>query len=328
MMAAAVEPPVEEDFRALLASVLKQPVRSVNVAKRASRAYSNIWMLDVETATDRFGVVAKYCRDGVLFKKQIRFIQAARAAYAGRDDVCIPYLGSCEQSQLLLMQRVRDPTVQSLCHFSFSRPFRTCTFQHWQRTLQQACVQTGRWLREWHESTAEVGPLAPAFETYLSNREDCLSLLEHDDRRRLLALIQSLGSETLCVTHGDFTPQNVLWSPERLTVIDFGVGEWERMTPWWDYIWMERSIVSAMRFAVKSPGWWMPSASRTATQAFSDGYGKSAGSARARLACLAVHHLVLHGSDTRRNARSYRKRAQWHKRELQRTLALAEEAAD
>lgn len=307
----------------MLSPILEQPVQSVNIIKRAVRLYSSIWVLEAKTPAGLLDIVAKYWQDAAVFKRQMRALQIARTVCSGRKDVDIPYLGCCEPQQLLLMRQIHDPTVSQLCRFSFSWPPTVSYMRHWTQTLRQACGEVGRWLRDWHSATTAVSPVAPLFEAYLANRSECLKLITNDERRQLWALIQSLEPEATCVVHGDFTPPNLLWAPGKLTVIDFGVAEWERMTPWWDYVAMQVGLVSALRFSIKSPGRWFPSIAQMATQAFSDGYGAAeTSSRRTRLACLAVRHLVLHTEDMSKG-RTYRRRAQWHRLELQNALAEA-----
>lgn len=321
-MTTAPRPLTEPDFATLLAPLLEQPVHSVDIVKHAVRLYSSIWILEAKSPSGPVGIVAKYWEDATAFQRQMRALQIARSVCSGRKDVDIPYVGCCEQQHLLLMRQVHDPTVDQLCRLSFSWPPSANYMRHWKRTLYQACGEVGRWLRDWHAATTAVSPVAPLFEAYLASRPECLKLITGDERRKLWTLIQSLEPEVTCVVHGDFTPPNLLWAPGKLTVIDFGLAEWERMTPWWDYVAMRIGLASALRFSMRSPGRWLPSISRMAAQAFSDGYGDSGAGSRARLACLAVRHLVLHANDLC-NGRAYRKRAQWHKMELQKALSEA-----
>lgn len=318
-----VELVTTDEFATLLAPMLEQPVDHVDVVKHVARLYSNMWILRVQTANGSQCVVAKSWYKAAHFKKQIDLLRRVRVAYAGRNDVCIPYLGSCDRKCLLLMQQVFDPTLAELCQYSLQYMPSLRSLREWQNTLRQACRRAGSWLSEWHAATESNSSVAPSLETYLEDREDHLELLDGDDRRRLYTLIQSLEVDTTCIAHGDFMPGNVLWAPDRLSVIDFGVPEWERTTPWWDYVSMEVGLICVLGFGLKSPGRWIPSIVRMATQAFRDGYGQGRGSIRGKFACQAVRHLVLYGTDSR-HGRAYRKRARWHMLQLQKALADAE----
>ncbi|HET6724740.1 MAG TPA: phosphotransferase [Gammaproteobacteria bacterium] len=310
-----MEAVTQDEFAAMLAPMLAQPVRQVDILKYAARLYSCMWLLRAHTPEGPVGVVAKAWYSAMDFDKQLKALQAASAAYAGRADVCIPYIGSQRSKCILLMRQVPDPTLAEMCRFSFRR--------RWTQTLLQACARTGCWLAEWHAASEKVEPVAPSLEAYLQDRGDCLRLLTADEQRRLTALIRSLGDDTTCVTHGDFMPGNVLWAPTRISVIDFGLPEWDRASPWWDYVAMEVGLTCALRFSSKSPGRWKPSMVQSAVEAFREGYGKRRGNGRTRLACTAVRHLVLHAGDMR-HGKAYRKRAEWHKLQLKKALLSAE----
>ncbi|HET8551448.1 MAG TPA: phosphotransferase [Gammaproteobacteria bacterium] len=312
--------PTDRDFAALLAPLLDHPVQRVDIAEHQERLYSNTWILRAHTQKTAVDVVAKQWSDAGAFKRQIKALEFARDAYAGRPDVCIPYLGVSEPHQLLLMQRVPDPNIERLCILPFPRLADRGNALRWKASLEQACIRVGQWLREWHTTTADVGPVKPALESYLERRPEFVALLGKDDQRRLWTLVESLQPEATCVVHGDFAPINILWSPSRLTVVDFGIAECERTTPWWDYVSMEIGLSSALRFSMRSPGMWFPSIARMACSAFSQGYGTGTGSSRTRLACLAVRYLTLYGSDIR-NGRRYRKRAAWHRLQLEKVMA-------
>lgn len=308
-------PITADEFAALLAPMLQRPVPRVDVLKHVARLYSSMWILRAHTSDGPLGVVAKSWYRADAFQKQIEALEIARAAYAGRSDVCIPYIGCQDSKRLLLMRQIPDPTLAELCRFSFRR--------RWKKMLLQAAARTGAWLAEWHAATERVEPVAPPLEAYLRDRSDCLALLSEIDQRRLLGLVESLGNDATCVTHGDFMPANVLWAPHRISVIDFGLPEWDRATPWWDYVSMEVGLLCTLRFSLKNPAWWQPSIARSIVDAFREGYGTARGSARTRFACVAIRHLVLYDSD-RRHGSAYRRRAHWHYSQLQQALVDAE----
>lgn len=314
-----------DDFVIPLSQVLNQPVYDVRIIKHTSRPYSHIWFLEVYTKNNTLCVAVKSWSHDSIFRRQLGMLHTAREICANEKDICIPYIGSWKKERMLFMPQVLDSSIVGLCRISLQRPIHIRYLRHKQCRLQAACTKAGTWLRKWHTKTTGSGELSAAFDAYLSNRKDCLRLLNHRERHQLLALTRNLGTDTTCIPHGDFTPFNLLWSPGKLTILDFGLTEWERMTPWWDYSAMEIGLSHALRFTMKSLGAWFPALPDTAIGAFRAGYGESNYSSRARFACLAVRHLVLYADDTRKGKR-YRRRSEWHKLQLQRVLAEAKQA--
>lgn len=309
-------------FLTLLARTLRCAVEEVRIVRHLARPYSDVWFVHARTRTGDWRVVAKSWSNPEAFQKQVRVLQLAKATCADRGDICIPYLGSDADERLLFMQEVFDPTVKQLCGVSLRRLWEHWGVFHPQRDLTTACRHAGCWLRDWHEKTMDWGPLSPLFEAYLANREDCTGLLDSQDRKALHALVESLRAGVLCVPHGDFTPPNILWSLGRLTVLDFGVSEWNRMTPWWDRVAMKIGLFRALKFGSNSLGLWIPALPSAATNAFREGYGDGTGTPRARLACWAIRHLTFYADDVRKGPR-YRRRAAWHWLEFQRALSEA-----
>jgi tRNA A-37 threonylcarbamoyl transferase component Bud32 len=242
----------------------------------------------------------------------------ARALFADRDDVCIPYLGRCANKRLLFMEYIDDQDLEERLQLSLTMKPRRAL-----RHSMRACAAAGRWLREWHTLEKSCEPLGPLLQKYFDGHgEKPLRLLEPTIRRRLQSVIDSLGDETICARHGDFNPHNVLWSKRNgLTVLDFGHFEW-RTSPWWDCITMEIGLLRILKFSLKSPGKWLPGFARAAVAAFWRSYGEPEGSLQARIACTALRHLVLYGYDITAGS-AYRKRAEWHYQELQSVLKMS-----
>jgi tRNA A-37 threonylcarbamoyl transferase component Bud32 len=308
----------DEDFVAIVSDVLGRPIDRVQIRAHVRRLYSEVWSLDAYTDGTALALVAKSWNSDADFERQVAALRQARAVSV-EDGTCIPYLGSVKPMRLLLMARVADPTIAALCRVSLRAPARIpylCDRRDW---LSDACTRAGQWLQEWHTRTAANGMLTPALKTYLANRRDCLAVLTDCDRRRIAQLVESVGSASLCTPHGDFTPPNVLWSPQRLTILDFGVSEWKQMSPCWDCISFEVGLHRALRFSIKGIGSWSPGVVTAAVAGFRKGYGASVVDSRVRTACLAIRHLVLYVGDIRRGG-VYRRRAFWHRREMQRAL--------
>jgi len=310
------------DFVELVAQVLAEPVYGVRITRRETRLYSDVWFLRVDTKDGTKPLVVKSWESDAAFEKQVRLLENACTIFSNDKDVCIPYLGCLKQERLLIMPQVLDPNIASFCRFSLQRPIRVRYLHHKTIMLEAACVGAGSWLREWHAETRNTGPLGSAFDAYFSSRTDLFAVISRKERDQILALTGNDDEVVMCAPHGDFTPPNLLWAPGRLTVLDFGLSEWEQMTPWWDYISMEIGLVHALQFAVKGLGAWFPRLRSLAIDAFRSGYGPMNCELQAKNACLAVRHLVLYASDFE-GGKQFRRRAEWHKSELQRVLAHA-----
>lgn len=308
-----------DEFASLLSEVLDQPVQSVRITGQASRPYSTVWFMEASTNVDVVPLVAKAWETDSAFEKQARILQEASALFANQDDVCIPYLGSARRKRVLFMPYVSDPDLASLCRLAWDWPVHPRCVHLRREALESACATAGRWLSAWHTKTASTEPVGFAFAAYLESRREFLNLLGPSERERAWALARRLEVAQTCMSHGDFTPLNVLWSPRKLTVLDFGLSEWERMTPWWDRVSMEIGLVRALRFTLRGLGAWFPALCAGAISAFRRGYGESDSDAYAKNACLAVRHLVLYANDVNKGLR-YRRRAAWHRAQLHKAL--------
>jgi hypothetical protein len=308
----------EHDFVVLAGEVLGRTIDRVHIQSHVRRPYSEMWFLDAYASGTMFALVAKTWDSDVAFDRQVAALQQARATSTDAD-TCIPYLGSVKSARVLLMSRVADPTIADLCRISLHGPVRIPYLCDRRDQLQAACVKAGRWLRAWHVRTAVNGLLTTAFDAYLANRADCLMLVDQRTRSRIIELATGLQPGALCTPHGDFTPPNILWSSQHLTVLDFGVSEWRQMSPWWDCVSFEAGLHRALRFSPRGIGTWTPSVVDAAVTGFRRGYGELVTESPARQACLAIRHLVLYAGDIRRG-HAYRRRALWHHHEMQRAL--------
>lgn len=310
------------DLVPVIAQILGKPVLGVRVTKDAKRLYSRVLFLEVDTGQVVLRLVAKLWAREVGFTRQMNVLRMAMDASHGDTHTTIPYLGASEAERVLLMPEVRDRRFDDLCRLSLHRPLHIQYLRHKRAWLQAACQQAGRWLRRWHASTAQVGPLAPALQAYMTGFRDELTILAREHRDQLRNLVDGLGSGKTCVPHSDFTPLNLFWKPGTLTVIDLGMSGPIQMTPCWDQVCFEIGLTQALRFSRMGLGKWVPGLDRVAVASFRDGYGDFDGGSRARLACLAIRHMVLYASDAK-NGAGYRRRAAWHAQQLRRALTEA-----
>lgn len=300
-----------------LERVFEAPVEQLNCTAYESRLYSGIYSVDATIGGRLRPLVVKTWSNASSYRFQIDAIEAASRAFEGDAGVHIPFLGCDAIHQMLVMERIYDPSIESLAHCELE--LQALNLLRWKRRLVRACCSAGHWLEKWHSLDTRQADLGQLLGAYLYGRAGDLDLLDRADRKALIALVDRLGSGNVCPVHGDFTPWNVLWRPERIAVLDFGVGEWGRMSPAWDYQTMRIGIASELLFATRSPARWLKRLAHAPLHAFDRGYAGVQCGPAAMNACAAVRHLNLYAADIR-DSKAVRKRADWHLASIQRIL--------
>lgn len=316
--------PTEACTRGMLETsgrVLDCTPSDLKVVESTQRLYSTVWQIEhVDPAVSRRFVVKSWT-DERVFALQLAVLERARTVFESDADVYIPYVGYDANSRILVMEYVPDPALERLLHFPPG--LAGINLIGWRTRLSDACFTAGRWLRDWH--TIDVGDVAlsESLGRYLYNRRRYLELIDSSTRRRIERLVDRQEREAGAAVHGDFTPPNILWSRGTLTVLDFGVSEWQCMTPAWDYETMRAGLERELLFSTRSPAHWITALARSPIEAFERGYGVVNASKQALYATRAVRQLILYGND-RSAGRALQKRAAWHHRKLVATIDTAE----
>lgn len=317
MATARDAPNTTDSLRRLLESTTGETVDHLTFETQDRRLYSQIYRLDARVGGESRRYVVKSWANAETFAMQIRALDEARAVFGNDPDVCIPYLGCDWQARLLVMEYVGDDTLEALTRLEPSRD--RLNIRAWRRRVDAACFSAGRWLRRWHDAHSGRADLGTLLGEYLHSRPGYLDLLDGDTRESLVQRVASLGSGPVAAVHGDFTPLNVLWAPERLTVLDFGINEWHQMTPAWDYETMRIGLLGELRFATRCPARWITGFADPPVAAFERGYGSMDVDPAVQTACSAIRHLILYAYD-REAGPAHEKRAAWHRAMLQRLL--------
>lgn len=283
------------------------------------RLYSQIHRLDAWVGGEFRRFVVKSWASVKAFDTQTRALEEARAVFDDDPAMCIPFIGKDRQARVIVMEYIDDDTLAALIRFEFSRDH--LNLPGWCHRLESACFSTGRWLRRWHDAHTDMARLDVLLGEYLHARPEYLELLDPSTRETLVRLVAGLGSGLVAAAHCDFTPLNVLWAPERLTVLDFGVSEWHRMAPAWDHATMKIGLLGELRFATRSPARWVKGFADNPVAAFERGYGSMHSDIAVVSACSAIRHLILYGS-SHQAGKAHKKKAAWHRAALQRVISF------
>ncbi|HET7313721.1 phosphotransferase [Salinisphaera sp.] len=301
----------------IVESVLDARIDEFQWLGHDDRLYSAVYPLNVVIDGQTRPLVVKTWSNDATYRVQIDALFEARRVFAGGDGVNIPFVACDAQSRMLVMERVPDPSIESLAHCESS--LRGLNFHRWKRRLEQACFSAGQWLRRWHTHNAHDARIDDLLGQYVEDRHAQLDLLPPNERRALLDLVSGLGRGPVAAVHGDFTPWNVLWSPDRLTMLDFGVNGWPHMTPAWDFCTMKTGLATELLFATRSPARWLKRLARGPISAFEHGYGRIDCEPAALDACAVVRHLNLYAADIE-SGPALRKRAAWHRASIRKLL--------
>lgn len=306
-------PMSERDLGHVIERLLGYRVQRFDWGGRDRRLYSAVHQVDVVTDAGRLPLVVKTWSDTNTCRLQLEAINRARDVFGDDDGVTIPFLAGDTSSRVLVMERIPDPSIESLAHFAPGAD--GLNVGRWQRRLARACLSAGQWLRRWHGHDNGRGAVGELLAQYLADRRTQLELLPAGERRALEHFVGGLGDGEVCAVHGDFTPWNVLWSASRFTVLDFGIGEWRQMSPAWDLATMKIGLASELLFATRSPARWHNRLVWRQLSAFDAGYGDVRCAPSVVDACAAVRHLNLYAADIE-GGRAVRKRAAWHRQQI------------
>ena len=180
------------------------------------------------------------------------------------------------------------PSVESL--LTISSPWRMGTWWH---DARSAMLASGQWLSNYHALGCQIGCPALQLQHYVSRRSAMLACLEPEEKRALLDFLGAGTTGPMVIAHSDYTPHNILFAGGRICAIDYGVLEWDWMSPFWDYACFSVAVARTFAFCRRSPGYWIRAVSRHALGAFEAGYGRSVQAEPMFWASVVVRHLLF-----------------------------------
>lgn len=287
-------------------------ISDIKIIGCEERLYSTIWYLGITTNNIRELFVAKNA--GSRASRQTRISNDADRIFRNKENVFSTESMYVEEMDLVVSRKFSGSTLEhSLVWRGRQSPFL------WHANLRKSFAQAGEWLRRFHDATrGPSGSGTPLLE-YLENRSETLDSLPSLMRQKLVRLVSEPLTGDFVVTHGDFTPANILFDNDDVCVIDFGIKEWIEMSPWWDLastlVYLQRYV----RFQHRSPLYWVPRFASPLERMFRHSYGNVDSSCQDYLKCLAIRHFSFL-SDTPKGGISDDGRPNWHFNELDKAL--------
>lgn len=201
--------------------------------------------------------------------------------------------------------------------FALGRP---SDLASWRQRLDTGIRMAGTWLRRFHAHSLEAH-CAESLVPYLEKRRAPLRRLSEPMAERVWALARAPFVGPSAVIHGDFCPHNILFSGNHISVIDCGMEEWKRFSPFWDSVCFAIAIEEIGQFHIRSPLHWMPRKCDAMLASFFAAYGSDPRAHPDYLKCLAVRHLTYVLCDG--DGKTFTKRGAWHLKQLENALSRA-----
>jgi hypothetical protein len=193
----------------------------------------------------------------------------------------------------------------------------------WQRELEAAVALAGEWLAAYHAQDRRKGSIMEPLRAYVAGCRVEFAALPKSIRAPFERLLAREIVDDLVVTHGDFTPGNILIDHAKVCAIDFGVREWTELSPWWDVVTLDVVLERFFRCDKAFTAFWLRPFFPRLRAAFFEGYGASFHeNSEARAICTAARHLSLAGVPAARPA-GLALRYRWHLRRMAEALSRA-----
>ena len=301
-----------------IAEVLEEcgtpPVRELRSVARSDRLFSAIWFVTAAHDGGEARYMLKHPEYGA--ERPVALSQRADAIFAGDAAYFSAQLREHGESGLIV-SRIYDGRSlgDRLGASRRSNPFA------WPREFQACLTGAARWLARYHSVERRVESVSGPLRTYVGARRAEFAALPAEPRRKLERLLSDDIRDETVVVHGDFSPQNILTDGDTLCVIDFGIREWRRMSPWWDVLTLTAILERHLLFDNGAFGAWLRPSLPRLRKAFLEAYGAAPDErAPAVRACRAVRHFSLMGT-VASGSFGRSRRSLWHLRRLSNILA-------
>jgi tRNA A-37 threonylcarbamoyl transferase component Bud32 len=296
----------------VVADLLCADAASIQIDSEARRLYSSTFTVTVRSQ----GTVRRYFvkQAPASLRRQHEMLVKANAA------ICLPFFKRLQsvydaRFNLLVMEYFEGVTLkQRLTKLPNTSPAIA------RSSLAKDFERIGAWLRALHQIEISDGDLMTRCKAYLGKRmADIRTAVDCDFLMRLTDDLH-LRPARLALSHGDFTPENILLDDKgMLAAVDYGISEWQHMAPSWDLVSFdvgcERIFKETQLRQVMA---WLLGA-KWLRAAFCRGYGGASDSDPAHELCCVLRHvsyLAGHMKGGTGNSAAARR----HRRALERSL--------
>ncbi len=284
------------------------------------RLYSEIRILEIEDADGARKFLLKTGGDGA--NKNLALNDIARVACADSQRFFQPRMTSIEPSGSILVEYFSGVSLSERLRYRVPHnPL------EWRRKMLLSAALAGEWLQRFHRISNEQRDVAPQLTTYVTNRTERLVLLSKELQADLLRIVRTEFLTKCSVSHGDFTPQNILVDDTSLCVIDFGVREWDVMIPEWDLASLMIGMRRASMFSPFEAVRWLPFLMNACGNSFLKSYGGELRDREYQVALALRHFTYLPAESGSPNIDEWDPRSQWHYREFCRILEKLSEVS-
>lgn len=297
---------MERDIGSLTLDVLGDTDLTVASVEQVDRLYSTIWTVDLARNGQRESYIVKHRPETA--KHEYRLSRRADELFHDDPSYCCLQPHVDPTGSFIVTRRSTLPVLEHrLFRYAWQNPLA------WFRNLDRSVHLAGAWLKRYHAADPSTGPMSPGFLRYLENRESALQKIGAANRTRLVQAVTSATETRLVTTHCDFSLQNILTDGRHIAVVDYGIREWTKMSPYWDVATFILDLESQARFRLKSPLHWLSSLRRRLTSSFLSAYcGPHDSSDPEWLLCAAVRYFSLFAGTIDRHGA----RATWYQSRL------------
>lgn len=241
----------ETAIRKAISELGMPDVGRLRVVSSQERTYSQVHFVELSSEETTRKFVLKIEEDGS--SRGVNLANLANRKFADAAGIFQPRCVLIDGGHAVLSEFFAGDPFASRTKFRLDQgPF------VWIRNLDEISQRAINWLSDFHAIQSDWGDVSGPLMKYIENRVVVLDALSEDLRTDFIRICSG-PIETKCVlSHGDFTPHNILLDDAQLCVVDFGIDEWEMMSPMWDFacfiVGMQRSCL----FSWSNPMRWMP----------------------------------------------------------------------
>lgn len=304
----------EETIKSIIRSRYGVPKSEEIIVGKESHLYSTIWMATINSNINSSTFIIKQSDQNLRSQAELWI----RAEDLFRDDETYTPLGVVylADHDVIISKKSEYLTLaEHIASNGFLNPFA------WYRQTNRIVELAGAWLRRYHGFETSIGSLSKPLSRYVKQREKYLRLLPKGLGEKLVEAVGNCPDHIVTIVHSDFSPHNILSDGKSLSVIDFGINEWTRMSPYWDIATLSIALERIFLFGLRNPLRWIPPLRNQVVSRFTDSSTDVyPDDPRVWRACCATRHFALWGGIVDSN--TYDPRLSWHLKRLEEYLSI------